>query len=36
MTLRDVTVMMLITMFTWYDDAQTGDSDDVDHYVHRV
>ena len=37
MTPRQVTVMMLITMYTtWYNDTQTDDSDDVDHYVHRV
>ena len=33
---RQVTVMMLIAMFTWYDDTQTGYSDDVDYYVHMV
>ena len=36
MTLRQMTVMMLITMFTYYNDTQTSDSDDVDYYVHRV
>ena len=36
MTLRQVTVMMLITMFTWYNDTQTDDSNDVDYYVHMV
>ena len=36
MTLRHVTVMMLITMYTWYNDTKTGDSDDVDYYVHMV
>ena len=34
MTLRQMTVMMLITMSTWYNGTQTGDSDDVDCYVH--
>ena len=36
MTLRQVTVVMLITMFTGYNDTQTGDRDDVDYYVHMV
>ena len=36
MTLRQVTVMMMITMFTWYNDTQTYDSNDVDYYVHMV
>ena len=36
MALRQVTEMMLIIMFTWHNDAQTGDSDDVDYYVHMV
>ena len=36
MTLRQMTVMMLIIMATGYNDTQTGDSDDVDYYVHRV
>ena len=34
MTPRQVTVMMLIAMYTWYNDTQTGDSDYVDYYVH--
>ena len=33
---RQMTVMMLITMYTWYNGTQTGDSDDVDCYVHMV
>ena len=36
MTLRQVTVMMLIIMFTGYNDTQRCDSDDVDYYVHMV
>ena len=36
MTPRQVTVMMLIIMSTWYNDTQTDDSDDVDYYVHGV
>ena len=36
MTLRQMTVMMLIIMFTGYNVTQTVDSDDVDYYVHRV
>ena len=36
MTPRQVTVMMLITMFTGYNDTQTGDSYDIDYYVHMV
>ena len=28
MTHRQVTVMMLITMFTWYNNTKAGDSDD--------
>ena len=36
MSPRRLTVMMLITMCKWYNDTQTGDSDDVDYYVHMV
>ena len=36
MSPRRVTVMMLITMSTGYNDTLTDDSDDVDYYVHRV
>ena len=36
MSPRRLTVMMLITMSTGYNDTQTDDSNDVDYYVHVV